>query len=289
MSRNQESPCRLSVILARKADQAVILRRGPTRWVRLILWHTDTDTFEPGQWFHGRIYARRCHLSPDGSLFIYFAANYRAVQMESSYTSTWTAISKPPYLTALALWPKGDAWCGGGLFINDKTVWLNHGACQSTPHPDHRPKRALRIVLNPEPRGEDLPIFTRRLELDGWVNTNQGIFPYGMGAVSSDPPTWQKENLREPGLYLVLRFFGYYIDHSGDPCLFTCALLRDVETPLDGIRWADWDHRGRLIFTRQGQLFAVNPEDFSSDIPPIADFNAQSFEPIEAPGWAKRW
>jgi hypothetical protein len=134
-----------------------------------------------------------------------------------------------------------------------------------------------------------LPIYTKRLELDSWVTTNQGIFPYGMGAVSSDPPTWQKENPRQPGLYLVLRYYGYFIEDTGEPYLFTCSLRREAETPLDGLRWADWDHRGRLVFTRQGQLFAINPEDFSSHLTPIADFNAQKFEPIEAPGWARRW
>jgi hypothetical protein len=50
------SECRLSVLLARDPARGVVLRRGPTDWVQLILWRTDTDTFEPGQWFHGRIY-----------------------------------------------------------------------------------------------------------------------------------------------------------------------------------------------------------------------------------------
>src|SRR5256885_15981896 len=120
-------PCRLFVILARKADKAVIIRRGPTRWVHLSLWHTDTDRIEHGQWFHGRIYERRCDLSPNGSLFIYFAQKKnRYTQEDKEYTYAWTTISKPPYLTGLALWPKGDCWHGGGLFIDNKTVWLNH-------------------------------------------------------------------------------------------------------------------------------------------------------------------
>src|SRR6266487_4194859 len=143
---SMKNPARLFVILAREAPKAVVLRRGPSKWVQLILWHTDTDTFDFGQWFHGKIYGPRSDLSPDGSKFIYFAQKItgRTLQ-DSEYTYSWTAISKPPYLTALALWPKGDCWHGGGLFLNHRTVWLNHKPEVAKPHKDHRP-RGLTII-----------------------------------------------------------------------------------------------------------------------------------------------
>jgi hypothetical protein len=119
--------CRLSVLLAPAARIGVILRRGPTKWVQLVTWDTAADTFQPGQWFHGRVYARRCDLSPDGSLFLYFASKFDGrTTTDREYTYAWTAVSKPPYFTALALWPKGDCWHGGGLFASDRHVWLNH-------------------------------------------------------------------------------------------------------------------------------------------------------------------
>src|SRR5215831_4419387 len=96
------SPCRLFVILAREASKAVIFRRGPSRWTQLILWDTQHDTFVYGQWFKGRIYERRCDLSPDGSKLIYFAAKWRKP------LASWTAISTPPWWTAHALWPNGS-------------------------------------------------------------------------------------------------------------------------------------------------------------------------------------
>lgn len=90
-------PCRLYAILARSAPVGVIFRRGPTKWVQLIKWDTATDSVEPGQWFHGRIYERRCDLSPDGSKLIYFASKLnRKTLDDSEYTYAWTAISKPP-------------------------------------------------------------------------------------------------------------------------------------------------------------------------------------------------
>src|SRR5688572_31305259 len=47
-------------------------------------------------------------LSPDGEHLIYFAANYA----EHHPLQTWTAVSRPPYFTALALRQKGNAWGG---------------------------------------------------------------------------------------------------------------------------------------------------------------------------------
>src|SRR4051812_15030832 len=61
-------PPRLFFLLARKSPTAVIFRRGPSDWVQLIRWNTQTDDFEPGQWFHGRVYEHRCDLSPNGEL-----------------------------------------------------------------------------------------------------------------------------------------------------------------------------------------------------------------------------
>lgn len=40
------TPGRAFAIMAREAPRAVSLRRGPTDWVQLSLWHTDTDQME---------------------------------------------------------------------------------------------------------------------------------------------------------------------------------------------------------------------------------------------------
>src|SRR5688572_26547893 len=111
---------RLYAIQARNAPVAVVFRRGPSNHVELIKWDTENDTFDEGQWLKGRIYERRCDLSPDGDLLVYFAANHK----EPHYS--WTAISRPPHLKALAFWPKGDCWGGGGLFESEETLSLNH-------------------------------------------------------------------------------------------------------------------------------------------------------------------
>jgi hypothetical protein len=90
---------RLYAIIARERRRAVVFRRGPSRLVRLLIWELGSDTLVGGQWLKGRIYEQRCDVSPDGEMLAYFAASYRPP------FETWTAISRPPYLTALALWP----------------------------------------------------------------------------------------------------------------------------------------------------------------------------------------
>src|SRR5439155_1621456 len=69
-------------------------------------------------------------LSPSGDLLIYFAATYRPP------LKSWTAISRPPWFTAIALWPKGDGWNGGGYFVGPHEIHLDHFPGEDAPHPE---------------------------------------------------------------------------------------------------------------------------------------------------------
>lgn len=112
------SSCRLTLFIAPEAGRAVILRRGPTRWVHLILWNMPSDEFEFGSWFEGRIYEDRCDLSPDGQFFLYFAANQSHRNWTELGADAWTAICQPPWVKAIVLYPSGcGTWGGGGQFV----------------------------------------------------------------------------------------------------------------------------------------------------------------------------
>ncbi len=133
---------RLFIIPARDVPVAVILRRGPSHWYHLILWETEGDHFTHGAWFKGRIYEDECDLSPDGKLFVY--AVHQGSRSGSSFTHAWTAISRPPWLHALVLWPQGTTYGGGGRFTAPRTLW---GRSSKGTHPDFPvPKNRLHFT-----------------------------------------------------------------------------------------------------------------------------------------------
>ena len=115
---------RVHIEFAAKAPTAAILRRGPSDWVQLLLWDTVADTVCPGSWFHGRIPDQSCSLSPNGELFAYKATKYQGKKTRG-VNYCWTAISKLPWLTALALWPQADTWSGAAAFADDRTLIID--------------------------------------------------------------------------------------------------------------------------------------------------------------------
>ena len=140
----------LFVIPARDEPVAVILRRGPSRWYHVILWDTRRDWFTHGAWFKGRIYEDKCDLSPDGRLFLYNV--HSGSRVEPGFTHTWTAISRPPWLHALVLWPHLSTYDGGGRFTGLRTVW---GISAAGTHPDFPlPANRLQFADAPPPPRE---------------------------------------------------------------------------------------------------------------------------------------
>lgn len=118
----------------------MVIRRGPSSWTQLVLWRTDGDTFEEGAWLRGRIYPEKCDLSPDGELFVYAA--FQGSRLRGKTTDSYTAVSRPPWLHALALWPMGTTYGGGGRFVGKRALVLR-GAGKAL---DDHPADGLEIV-----------------------------------------------------------------------------------------------------------------------------------------------
>jgi hypothetical protein len=296
---------------------AVLFRRGPSRWVRLIRWNVAEDTFDSGQWFKGRIYEKRSDLSPDGTKLIYFAQKIsRRTLQDPEYSYAWTAISRPPYLTALALWAKGDCWNGGGLFETNARVLLNHE--DAVPHEKH-PATGLDVISSVVARGEDDPVLDQRLSRDGWhlVQPWQGRFiesPFALAhremmARGLSVEEVIQESLRR-SLHELSTDSGHVTDspeirekaqpNGSETLVMTARVdkftrryafhLRDARLPaLRGAEWADWDQRGRLAFVRRGKLVVAEKIAGDWKVRGLADFSAQSPEPIVAPSWATEW
>lgn len=291
-----DSQVRLYAIIARKTPVAVVFRRGPSKQVQLISWNTKEDSFEYGQWFKGRIYERRCDLSPAGDLLIYFAAKYR----EPRYS--WTAISRPPYLTALALWQKGDGWGGGGQFVSESRIDLNH-------RPEEMvlaaglsiPTRFKVRSLGERPGwGEDDPVWSARLMRDGWTLTS---YPTGtkddFGAKVwlefSPPIAWRKPNPKWPKRYLLeMAVIGIH-ERDGAWYLMEHNVVRSggKVDKIGRSDWADWSHSGDLLFAMDGCLYRLPCRDGVllplEESVKLVDLSASRFEPREAPDRFRRW
>lgn len=121
---NTEPQVRLHLYFARDVEKAVILRQGPSRQFRMILWDRRDDTFEDGQWTKNRVYPERCSISPDAGHFLYFMLDGH---WSSAAEGAYTALSRPPYWTALALFPEGSTWGGGGVFLDARHYMADGG------------------------------------------------------------------------------------------------------------------------------------------------------------------
>lgn len=275
-------PARIHVLLARNARTALVLRRGPAKAVCAIGWDRARDTFSVGQWLRGRIYEQRSDLSPDGKHAIYFAMNGH---WRSRARGAWTAVSRAPYLTAIALYAKGDCWHGGGLFVDDKSYWLNDGYGHTALETTTEVRRADPAPYAAVHGGECWGVYFNRLNRDGWTaRPDLSINIRAAATTVFEKPLWHGWTLRKLAHATVHKTPGkavYYDEHElVGP---RAELLRHTW------EWADIDG-DRLSWAEAGKLYAgritrasAKLDEPLEDVRMLHDFNAMTFEALEAP------
>lgn len=107
------APPRIYCIMAVEAPIVAVFRRGPTIWSHVGQWDLARLRYEPGAWLRGRIFPRRCDLSPDGRLLSYFAHKPSATW---ELGETYVVVSKVPWLTALHAFATCGTWTRGYFF-----------------------------------------------------------------------------------------------------------------------------------------------------------------------------
>jgi hypothetical protein len=276
---------RTSVLFARNAPKAVVLRRGPRTHQHLIAWNLDDDTFDHGQWMKGNV--RLADLSPAGDKLIYFAEQYhvgaRARPTSGPYDplrqrvgrasapsrprrkiprylrtsgqhgrgaqprevkGSWTAISTPPYFSALAIWPSIGRWTGGGVFLADRDILI----------------------------GE---------RLDGVMPIENVPMPATVRVRS-----WEQARGRKRSAYAPST------TESAEHASIAQALL------ASGLKWVDWISLGRgedALFAGDGRIFCLRrwrnstQSAYLSRAEQIADFRDLSFQLARAPDAAMQW
>ena len=113
-------PARLFGIPATRAPIVAVLRRGPSAWSHVGRWDVGRGRYEPGAWIRANLYPQRCDLSPDGRWLCYFT-----LKMPGRWKAgaTYVALSRLPWLTALAAWATHGTWTRGAHFVDDPRVW----------------------------------------------------------------------------------------------------------------------------------------------------------------------
>ena len=299
---------RLYALMAPGKRVAVILRRGPSKQVRMILWDMAKDKFTPGQWLKARVYERRCDLSWKGDYFVYFAATYRAPY------STWTAVSRPPYFTALALWPKGDAWGGGGLFEpQGPTLCLNHRPDRYHPGEDEMqvadgfapPKLRVKALGEASGWGEDYPIREMRMMRDGWTIAQEPSEFKWMGFNSPFRFSARRERIlervvkdRRGHVKWRLQLKTNKLGETQGRWNVEEAVIVDPKGKavrrLGRVDWVDLDANNDVVWSWMGRLWRMKAPGeapaFATRQPKcLADFNDMVFEEVAPPSWAKQW
>ncbi|PRP92103.1 hypothetical protein ENSA5_51430 [Enhygromyxa salina] len=273
----QSFPPRIHVLLARSSDLGLVLRRGPSKSVCTLLWNRRRDTFELGQWLRGRIYERRCDLSPDGSHFIYFAMNGRWI---SETGGSWTAISRAPYLRALVLLGKGDCWHGGGLFTGPRSYWLNEGYGHKSLRASSEVTRDRSFVPTQNFGGECPGVYYPRLLRDGWTLVERTGDARDACTVFEKPlrAGWVLRKLAHEQVDAAPGRGCYWDEHELE---HAASGLLDAYPDWE---WAERD-AGSLVFAKAGALHRVRLPDGDGIGEPslLRDFSDLRFKPIKAP------
>lgn len=269
-------PARLHILLAAEAKVGVVWRRGPSKQVACILWDRKKDTFELGQWLKGRVYERRSDLSPDGKHLIYFAMDGK---WQGPMKGSWTAVSRAPYLKALALYSKGDCWHGGGLWTGDRSYWLNDGYGHQEVRAAQRISRDRSWHPSPYWGGECTGVYYPRLQRDGWRYIGREVLGPWKVISTFEKPLPRGWTLRKLAHEEISEL-------PGKGCYWDEHVLEHGSTVIKrpDWEWADLDGSS-LVWAEKGCLYRarIDPTQGHVEQKLLHDFNKMEFERKVAP------
>jgi hypothetical protein len=272
---------RLFGIPATRAPIVAVLRRGPTAWSHVGRWDVARGVYEPGAWIRANLYPQRCDVSPDGRWLCYFT-----LKMPGRWKagSTYVALARLPWLTALAAWGTCGTWTRGAHFVDDPNVW-------SVGEPDEGDARPCRAKFGlAVTRPATFAVERRR----GWMETADtpprpadDMWDERRGsAVTMEKPRPQsdgRERLRVRGYFAAFR------GGRGKDIAYDLVAGERV-TALAEAQWADWDAEGRLLVaTRDGRLQVRELSEQGSRVLSEADAGAETPSPVPPPPEALRW
>ena len=274
---------RLFGIPATEAPTVAVLRRGPSDWTHVGRWDPEGGTYEPGAWIHARVFTQRSDLSPDGRWLVAF------IHKDSwSWQAgpTYIAVSRLPWLAALAAWGTDGTWTRGLAFV---------------------PKGTAARAPSPPDVGDVAPIL-RRWDLDTRLAVSFAVErSRGWSETPDTPPREMRDHWDEtqvervtmhkpcptlPSTTLLVR--GRFAAHrDGQPgrsgVRYALAFDGGPEQPLAGVQWADWGRDGRLLVATTSGELQVRDDPRSPQPAWRHDLSAMTPSPAPPPPEAGDW
>jgi len=258
-------PPLLYAIRASAAPVAVVFaHRGP--WFKVARWDLATNRVQRGAWFRGKIFQRRSDISPDGELLHYVA-------MKGGHT--FHAVSRMPWLTALALWHADTTYGNGSHFTPAR-------ARSAPSHPHEGTIAPLAAVHHLQLTNNDSVAYGPERRR-GWRDHPDAPRRPGSDTFHERTPQWLVCEQPAGKSRLELRDHGYVSGRlEGRVPRYTL----DGE-PLEDVTWADWDSRGRLLVaTRSATLEIRTARNKIQSTRSLADFVP---DPQPPPSRARGW
>ncbi len=246
-------------------------------------WDLGAPAYLPGAWLAGTIYPQRCDLSPDGRWFAYFALKPSA---RWELGTTYVAISRLPWLTALAGWATNGTWTRGVHFLEDRSVW------EVSEPPDLGDLGPVRKVFGMRPsRADSFAIERRRgwtetadtpsrAPDDAWDERRGDAIVMEKARPGSDGST----RITVRGTYAAGR------ELHGVRTDIRYELHEDGRSGhLDDVQWADWDARGRLLIATVDGRLQIRDIEAGGAVTWEADEAAHTPDPTPPPAEARLW
>jgi len=256
---------RITCIPAAAAPIVAVIRRGPSAWTQIGRWDVEHASYEPGAWVRARVYEDRCDLSPDGRWLAYFTLRGSA-RPEWPAGITFIAISRLPWVRALAAWSTCGTWTRGVHFVDDRRVWELGEPDVGDAGPCRR-RFGMKVSA-----ALAYPVEHRR----GWRETDESPPREARGhwderidglVMAKPQPTDATRELRRG-------IAGYTLHEAA------------TERALPDVQWADWHRDGRLLVaTIDGrlQIRAGGSIEWERDLARDAP------DPTSPPAEASRW
>lgn len=259
---------------------ACVLRRGPSAWCHVALWRVDDGAVLHGAWLRATLYPERSAVSPDGRLLAAFVHDGRA----SRPWQTYFAVSRAPWLHALAAWETAGTWTTGAHFESGTDLLLA-GGCLSRDAPDHGTFPGSVTFAPVDTRWVRARLFrelrtgwTEAAGEEPWLKALPAPLEAHPDAVVVSRPGPEDEGGDGRRLVLVSlqeRQREYYLVAGG------------AAEPLEDVRCAEWGPGGSVLAaTTSGHLRVLERD---GRVAWEYDMNRVEPDPRPAPPWATSW